>query len=222
VRELSDVRVLIADDQPLLRASFRLLIDHTAGLSAIGEAGTGAEAVSVARQVQPDVVLMDVRMPQMDGIEATRMICGAPQTPHTRVLILTTFDLDEYVFAALRAGASGFLLKDVLPDDLVRAVRVVAAGEGLLAPTVTRRLISAFAGQPAPRPPARLDGITDREHEVLLRVARGLSNGEIAADLHLSEATVKTHVGRLLTKLRARDRVQLVITAYENDLVDRR
>jgi DNA-binding NarL/FixJ family response regulator len=217
-----DVRVLIADDQPLLRASFTLLINHTPGLVAIGEAGTGAEAVTVARREQPDVVLMDVRMPQMDGIEATRMICGAPQTPHTRVLILTTFDLDEYVFAALRAGASGFLLKDVLPDDLVTAVRVVAAGEGLLAPTVTRRLIAAFADQPAPRQPTRLDGITEREQEVLTLVARGFANSEIAAHLHLSLGTIKTHVSRLLVKLHARDRAQLVIAAYESGLIQRR
>jgi DNA-binding NarL/FixJ family response regulator len=219
---MNDVRVLIADDQALLRASFRLLVDHTPGLVAVGEAGTGAEAVAAARREQPDVVLMDVRMPQMDGIEATRMICGTPQTPHTRVLILTTFDLDEYVFAALRGGASGFLLKDVLPDDLVTAIRVVAAGEGLLAPTVTRRLITAFAERPAPRPPARLDGITGREREVLTLIARGRSNAEIAADLHLSLTTVKTHVGRLLVKLRARDRVQLVIAAYERGLADGR
>jgi DNA-binding NarL/FixJ family response regulator len=219
---MNDVRVLIADDQALLRASFRLLVDHTPGLVAVGEAGTGAEAVAAARREQPDVVLMDVRMPQMDGIEATRMICGAPQTPHTRVLILTTFDLDEYVFAALRGGASGFLLKDVLPDDLVTAIRVVAAGEGLLAPTVTRRLIAAFAERPAPRPPVRLDGITEREEEVLTLIARGRSNAEIAADLHLSLTTVKTHVGRLLVKLRARDRVQLVIAAYESGLIDGR
>jgi DNA-binding NarL/FixJ family response regulator len=219
---MNEVRVLIADDQALLRASFRLLVDHTPGLVAVGEAGTGAEAVAAARREQPDVLLMDVRMPQMDGIEATRMICGAPQTPHTRVLMLTTFDLDEYVFAALRGGASGFLLKDVLPDDLVAAIRVVAAGEGLLAPTVTRRLIAAFAERPAPRPQARLDGITDREQEVLTLIARGRSNGEIATDLHLSLTTIKTHVGRLLVKLRARDRVQLVIAAYESGLIDRR
>jgi DNA-binding NarL/FixJ family response regulator len=217
-----DIRVLIADDQPLMRASFGLLIDHTPGLTTVGEAATGAEAVAVARREQPDVVLMDVRMPEMDGIEATRMICGAPQTPHTRVLILTTFDLDEYVFAALRAGASGFLLKDALPGDLVTAVRVVAAGDGLLAPTVTRRLIAAFAERPAPRPPIRLDGITEREQEVLTLVARGFSNNEIAAELHLGLGTVKTHVSRVLTKLQARDRAQLVIAAYESGLIDRR
>jgi DNA-binding NarL/FixJ family response regulator len=218
---MSDVRVLVADDQPLMRASFQLLIDHTPGLVAVGEAGTGAEAVTVTRREQPDVVLMDVRMPQMDGIEATRMICGAPQSPHTRVLILTTFDLDEYVFAALRAGASGFLLKDVLPHELVTAVRVVASGEGLLAPTVTRRLIAAFAERPAPRRPTRLAGLTDREQEVLMLVACGRSNGEIATELHLGLGTVKTYVGRLLTKLGARDRAQLVIAAYESGLIER-
>ena len=216
---MSDLSVLIADDQALLRASFRLLIEHTPDLTPVGEAGTGAEAVAAARRAQPDVVLMDVRMPEMDGIEATRRICGAPETPHTRVLILTTFDLDEYVFGALRAGASGFLLKDVLPDDLVTAVRLVAAGEGLLAPTVTRRLIAAFADRPTPRTAARLDGITGREQDVLTLVGRGLSNSEIATELHLSMATVKTYVSRLLAKLPARDRAQLVIAAYESGLV---
>jgi DNA-binding NarL/FixJ family response regulator len=213
------IRVVIAEDQALLRASFRLLIDVTADLIAVGEAGTGSEAVAVARREQPDVVLMDVRMPQMDGIEATRLICGNPLTPHTRVLILTTFDLDEYVYAALHAGASGFLLKDVLPNDLLTAVRVVAAGDGLLAPTVTRRLIAEFANRPPSRPPIRPPGITDREGEVLTLVGRGLSNTEIAAELHLSMATVKTHIGRLLIKLAARDRAQLVIAAYEAGLV---
>jgi DNA-binding NarL/FixJ family response regulator len=233
---MSDVRVLIADDQPLLRASFRLLIEHTPGLAAVGEAGTGAEAVAVARREQPDVVLMDVRMPEMDGVEATRRICGAPETPHTRVLILTTFDLDEYVFGALHAGASGFLLKDVLPDDLVKAVRLVAAGEALLAPTVTRRLIAAFADRPAqnldagasagtasagpaPRVAARMERITEREQDVLTLVGRGLSNSEIAEELHLSLGTVKTYISRLLAKLAARDRAQLVIAAYEGGLV---
>ncbi|GAA3339002.1 response regulator transcription factor [Amorphoplanes nipponensis] len=215
------VRVLVADDQALLRAGFRLLLDVTPGLVAVGEAGSGAEAVAAARREQPDVVLMDIRMPGLDGIEATRLIAGSAETPHTRVLILTTFDLDEYVFAALRAGASGFLLKDVMPDDLVAAIRVVAAGEALLAPSVTRRLITHFAGraEPASEPAGSLAGVTEREREVLTLVGRGLSNGEIAEHLRLSLATVKTHVGRLLAKLRARDRAQLVIVAYETGLV---
>ena len=217
------IRVLIADDQALLRGSFKVLLDLTPDISVVGEAGTGAEAVALARGEQPDVVLMDVRMPQMDGIEATRLICDATRTPYTRVLILTTFDLDEYVYAALRAGASGFLLKDVRPDDLVAAIRVVAAGDGLLAPTVTARLIAEFAARPAGGPPAvRLDGVTDRERQVLTLVARGLSNAEIGDHLRLTMATVKTHVGRLLGKLQARDRAQLVIAAYETGLVQPR
>ena len=215
------IRVLIADDQALLRAGFRLLIDVTPDLVAVGEAANGVEAVAVARREQPDVVLMDIRMPDLDGIEATRLITGSPQTSDTKVLILTTFDLDEYVFAALRAGASGFLLKDVLPNDLLAAIRVVAAGEALLAPTVTRRLITHFAGraEPGSEPAGSLVGVTGREREVLALVGRGLSNGEIADHLQLSLATVKTHVGRLLTKLQARDRAQLVIVAYETGLV---
>ncbi|MBY8871766.1 response regulator transcription factor [Micromonospora sp. PLK6-60] len=215
------VRVLIADDQALLRASFRLLIEVTAGLTVVGEAGTGAEAVAAAHRERPDVVLMDVRMPELDGIEATRRICAAPATAGTRVLILTTFDLDEYVYGALRAGASGFLLKDTRPDELIAAVRLVAAGEALLAPTVTRRLIAEFASRPEPgRPlPRTLAGVTEREREVLVLVARGLSNAEIAAHLRLSLATVKTHVSRLLMKVPARDRAQLVVVAYESGLV---
>jgi DNA-binding NarL/FixJ family response regulator len=217
------IRVLIVDDQALLRGSFKVLLDLTPDISVVGEAGTGAEAVALVRAEQPDVVLMDVRMPQMDGIEATRLICDATRTPDTRVLILTTFDLDEYVYAALRAGASGFLLKDVRPDDLVTAIRVVAAGEGLLAPTVTARLIAEFAARPAGGPPAvRLDGVTERERQVLTLVARGLSNSEIGDHLQLTMATVKTHVGRLLGKLQARDRAQLVIAAYETGLVQPR
>ncbi|GLI02421.1 response regulator [Phytohabitans aurantiacus] len=215
------IRVLIADDQALLRGSFRVLVDLAPDLTTVAEAGTGAEAVALTRTHQPDVVLMDVRMPEMDGIEATRRICGDPATASTRVLILTTFDLDEYVYAALRAGASGFLLKDTPPADLLTAVRVVASGEGLLAPSVTRRLIAEFARRPEPaRPlPRRLDGVTDREREVLTLVAHGLSNVEIAERLTLSLATVKTHVSRLLSKLHARDRAQLVIVAYETGLV---
>ncbi|SCF15507.1 two component transcriptional regulator, LuxR family [Micromonospora matsumotoense] len=215
------IRVLIADDQALLRGSFRLLVDSTPGLTAVGEAGTGVEAVALTAEHRPDVVLMDVRMPAMDGIEATRRICGDPATAGTRVVILTTFDLDEYVFGALRAGASGFLLKDTPPADLLAGIRVVAAGEGLLAPTVTRRLIDEFARRPEPaRPlPRRLTGVTEREREVLTLIGRGLSNAELAEHLNLSLATVKTHVGRLLTKLTVRDRAQLVIVAYETGLV---
>ncbi|MDP9867734.1 MULTISPECIES: response regulator [Streptosporangium] len=215
------IRVLVADDQALLRGSFRLLVDTAPGLTAVGEAGTGAEAVALARSEQPDVVLMDVRMPEMDGIEAARRICGSADTASVRVLMLTTFDLDEYVYAALRAGASGFLLKDTPPGELLTAIRVVAAGEGLLAPTVTHRLIAEFARRPEPsQPPVReLDGVTGRERDVLTLIARGLSNTEIAGHLNLSLATVKTHIGRLLGKLGARDRAQLVIVAYETGLV---
>ncbi|MEV4659373.1 response regulator transcription factor [Micromonospora sp. NPDC049301] len=215
------IRVLIADDQALLRGSFRLLVDLTPDFTTVGEAGTGVEAVALTAQHRPDVVLMDVRMPEMDGIEATRRICVDPATAGTRVIILTTFDLDEYVYGALRAGASGFLLKDTPPADLLAGIRVVAGGEGLLAPTVTRRLIDEFARRPEPaRPlPRHLDGVTDREREVPALIARGLSNAELAAHLSLSPATVKTHVGRLLTKLAARDRAQLVIVAYETGLV---
>ncbi|MEH1098371.1 response regulator transcription factor [Micromonospora sp. CPCC 205561] len=215
------IRVLIADDQALLRGSFRLLVDLAPDLTTVGEAGTGVEAVAATTEFRPDVVLMDVRMPEMDGIEATRRICGDPATAGTRVIILTTFDLDEYVYGALRAGASGFLLKDTPPAELLAGIRVVAAGEGLLAPTVTRRLIDEFARRPEPaRPlPRRLEGVTEREREVLTLIARGLSNAELAVHLSLSPATVKTHVGRLLTKLGVRDRAQLVIVAYETGLV---
>ncbi|HYN95437.1 MAG TPA: response regulator transcription factor [Pilimelia sp.] len=215
------IRVLIADDQALLRGSFRVLVESAGDLTVVGEAGTGAQAVELARRDRPDVVLMDVRMPGMDGIEATRQICAAAETPAVRVLILTMFDLDQYVYAGLRAGASGFLLKDVPPADLLAGIRVLAAGDALLAPAVTRRLIAEFTrlAQPA-RPLARtLDGVTDREREVLTLIARGLSNTEIAQHLHLGLGTVKTHVGRLLAKLGARDRAQLVVIAYETGLV---
>jgi len=213
------IRVLVADDQALLRGSFRVLLETAPGITVVGEAGTGGEAVAAAARERPDVVLMDVRMPGMDGIEATRRIrADGPDTP--RVLILTTFDLDEYVYAGLRAGASGFLLKDTPPGDLLAGVRVVASGEGLLSPTVTRRLIAEFARRPEPaRAPVSLDGVTEREREVLTLVARGLSNTEIAGHLHVGMATVKTHVGHLLDKLGARDRAQLVIAAYETGLV---
>ncbi len=218
------VRVLVADDQSLLRGSFRVLVDTTPGLAAVGEAGTGAEAVESARRLRPDVVLMDIRMPGMDGIEATRHIVASPETAGTRVLILTTFDLDEYVYGALRAGAAGFLLKDTSPDVLLEGIRTVAAGESLLAPSVTRRLIAEFARLPhahhkhhAQDLPLR--DLTEREREVLVLVARGFSNSGISEYLHLSNGTVKTYIGRLLSKLRARDRAQLVISAYESGLV---
>jgi len=215
------LRVAVCDDQTLVRAGFRVLIDATPGLSVVGEAGTGAAAVELIRRERPDVALMDIQMPEMDGIEATRRLLGGPEPVPVRVLILTTFDLDRYVFAALRAGASGFLLKDTPPNDLLAAIRVIADGEALLSPRVTRRLVAEFAKRPAVAVEAahRLDGVTEREREVLVLIARGLSNTEIAAELYLSIATVKSHVGRLLTKLGARDRAQLVIAAYEAGLV---
>ena len=215
---MSDIRVLVADDQALVRGSFRLLIDHTPGLVCVGEAATGREAVTMARRERPAVVLMDVRMPEMNGIEATRLICADPAGSRPRVLMLTTFDLDEYVFGALRVGASGFLLKEVLPVELIAAIRVVAAGDGLLMPAHIGRLIAAFAVTPGPRAPDLLAGLTGREREVLSLVAAGRSNEEIGAELYLSMATVKSHIGRLLTKLDARDRAQLVIAAYEGGL----
>ncbi|WP_309110707.1 response regulator transcription factor [Saccharothrix sp.] len=210
------IDVVVVDDQALLRGSLRVLVDSAPDLRVVGEAGDGAEAVSVVTRTRPHVVLMDVRMPGMDGIAATREV--AVSSPESRVLILTTFDLDEYVYAALRAGASGFLLKDTPPAELLSAIRVVAEGDGLLSPSVTRRLIAEFARLPEARP-VRLDGITDREREVLALIARGLSNTEITQTLHLSVGTVKTHIGRLLHKLQARDRAQLVIAAYESGLV---
>jgi DNA-binding NarL/FixJ family response regulator len=215
------VRVLVADDQTLLRGSLRVLVATEPDMEVVGEAGTGVEAVELAGRSRPDVVLMDVRMPQMDGIEATRRICGGRPGDVPRVLMLTTFDLDEYVYAALRAGASGFLLKDTPPAQLLDAIRVVAAGDALLAPAVTRRLIAEFARRPEPsrRAADRLAGVTDRERETLALIARGLSNTEIAERMHLTVATVKTHVSHLLRKLDARDRAQLVIVAYETGLV---
>ncbi len=216
------IRVAVADDQALVRSGFAVLLRSAADIEVVGEAASGVEAVDIARREHPDVFLMDIRMPEMDGLEATRRITAADATAATRVLILTTFDLDEYVFEALRAGASGFLLKDTLPDDLLAAVRVVAEGDALLAPKVTRRLIERFAQQPVEpvtSPNAGLDLLTEREHEVLGAVARGLSNAEIAEQLFMSHATAKTHVSRLLTKLDARDRAQLVMVAYESGVV---
>ena len=217
------IGVLIVDDQALLRGGFRVLVESAADMTVLGEAADGHQAVSLARQLRPDVVLMDVRMPGLDGIEATRRITGDPGTAASRVLVLTTFDLDEYVYGALRSGASGFVLKDTSPEELLAAIRVVAAGEALLAPSVTRRLIGEFAQRrDAPRSAAQLDALTDREKEVLAEVARGLSNAEIAERLHMSTATAKTHVSRLFTKLGARDRAQLVVVAYETGLVSPR
>ena len=216
---LPDIKVLIADDQVLLRGSLSVLVDTAGDMTACGEAATGRQAVDLAERHRPDVVLMDIRMPDTDGLQATRLITAAH--PATRVLILTTFDIDAYVYEALRGGASGFLLKDTPPADLLTAIRIVAAGDALLSPGVTRRLIAEFARRPAPanRAGTDLDGLTLREREVLLLVARGLSNTELAAHLHLSPATAKTHVSHLLTKLGARDRAQLVIAAYESGLV---
>ena len=217
------VRVVVVDDQALVRGAFRLLVDSAPDLDVVGEGANGAEAVSLVGELEPDVVLMDIRMPVMDGLEATRAI--AALGVRTRVLVLTTFDLDEYVFGALRAGASGFLLKDTPPAQLLEGIRVVARGESLLAPSVTRQLIEEFVRREpvaaTPRePPASLAALTERETEVLVLVARGLSNQEIGQELFVTPATAKTHVSRLLMKLGARDRTQLVVTAYESGLVE--
>ena len=212
---------MVVDDQALVRAGFCVLVDAAPDLEVVGEAADGAAAVEAARAARPDVVLMDVRMPGMDGIEATRRILSAPEGGSTRVLMLTTFELDEYVYAALRAGASGFLLKDTPPEDLLDAIRVVAEGNALLAPSVTKRLIAEFAARVEPPAPSAevLGQLTPREREVLTLVARGRSNLEIAGELHMSAATAKTHVSRLLSKLGARDRAQLVVVAYESGAV---
>ncbi|MDX6296182.1 MAG: hypothetical protein QOI51_39 [Nocardioidaceae bacterium] len=216
------IRILLADDQPLLRQGFRLILASQSDMEVVGEAGDGAEAVRLTKLLNPDVVLMDVRMPRMDGIEATRVIVSSASD--SRVVILTTFDIDEYAYAGLRAGASGFLLKDVMPLDLVNSIRVVAGGEAVIAPTVTRRLLDAFAHRiPDSEEPGASDGdvlapLTPRERDVFVELAFGLTNGEIAAKLVLAEATVKTHVGRILEKLSLRDRVQAVIFAYEHGL----
>ncbi|MFI5707189.1 response regulator [Kribbella sp. NPDC051620] len=215
------IRVLLADDQALLRLGFRAFLGQEPDLEVVGEAGNGQEALALTRTLTPDVVLMDIRMPVLDGIEATRRIVasGSP----ARILVLTTFDLDEYVYAALRAGASGFLIKDALPADLINGIRVVASGAAAVAPTVTRRLIEKFTPHlPQPlQPPASepLDSLTDREREILLEIARGHSNREIAEHLHISEPTVKVHVGRILTKLALRDRAQVIVHAYETGIV---
>jgi DNA-binding NarL/FixJ family response regulator len=213
------IHVLIADDQALVRGGFRLILEAQKDMKVVGEAGDGRQAIAQAREFRPDVVLMDVRMPELDGLEATRRLLSDGEG--IRVLILTTFDLDEYVYEGMKAGASGFLLKDVRPEQLADAVRVVAAGEALLAPTITRRLIEEFVRRPAPGSavPPELSLLTERELETLKLVARGLSNSEIASSLFLSEATVKTHVTHILAKLKLRDRVQTVVLAYESGLV---
>jgi DNA-binding NarL/FixJ family response regulator len=225
------IRVAVVDDQALVRSGFTVLLRSAPDIEVVGEAADGREAIELVERERPDVVLMDIRMPEMNGLEATRQILGDGSS--TRVLILTTFDLDEYVYEALRAGASGFLLKDTLPDELLSAVRVVAGGEALLAPKITTRLIADFVFREAESSPngsadspaqtakdhPDLEPLTDREREVLVAVARGLSNAEIADELHMSHATAKTHVSRLLTKLHARDRAQLVVAAYEAEIV---
>jgi DNA-binding NarL/FixJ family response regulator len=215
------IRLLIVDDQELVRTGFRLFLETQDELQVVGEAGDGRQAVERARELRPDVVLMDIRMPHMDGVEATARLSAAGIDPPARVLVLTTFDLDEYVFGALRAGAAGFLLKDAPRERLVEAIRVVHAGEALLSPSITRRLVEDFAARTDPLEPPTdlLDELTPREREVLVLVARGLSNGEIAERLVVTEATVKSHVGNLLLKLGLRDRVQAVVFAYEHGIV---
>jgi DNA-binding NarL/FixJ family response regulator len=216
------ISVLLADDQALVRAGFRALIDAEPDITVVGEAGDGVEAARLAAQTRPDVVLMDIRMPGVDGLEATRRIVADPALSATRVVILTTFELDEYVFEALRVGASGFLVKDTEPVELLRGIRAVAAGDALLSPGVTRRVIAEFAGAGrgrTPTPLVQLDQLTDREREVMVLVGEGLSNDEIAARLVISPATAKTHVSRAMVKLQARDRAQLVVLAYEAGLV---
>jgi DNA-binding NarL/FixJ family response regulator len=213
------LRIGVVDDQALVRTGFAMILDSEPDLEVVCQASNGREAVELCRRYRPDVILMDIRMPELDGIEATRLITGSPDN-QTRVLILTTFDIDDYVYDAMRAGASGFLLKDTPPDELVAAVHVLATGEALLAPSVTRRLIEQFvAGSTAYSPAPGLDELTERETEVLKMMARGLSNQEIATELYLGETTVKTHVSRVLMKLDVRDRVQAVITAYESGIV---
>lgn len=214
------VRVLIVDDQSMIRAGFAALLDAQEGIEVVGAADDGAGITDEVRRTRPDVVLMDIRMPKVNGLEATRMVLGMPGEP-PKILMLTTFDADEYVFSALRAGASGFLLKDAAPEELIHAVRVVAEGQALLSPQITRTLIADYAARPASprRDTALLGALTEREVDVMTLVARGFSNSEIAAELFLAEQTVKTHVSRILTKLSLRDRTQIVVTAYESGLI---
>lgn len=214
------IRVLLADDQRLVRAGFRSILEDEDDIAIVGEASDGEEAITRARELRPDVLLMDIRMPNVDGLEAARRIAADPALADVRVVILTTFDLDDYIYGALRAGATGFLVKDTEPEELIQAVRVAARGDALISPSITRRLIAEFAGrvkQPEPNP--RLNGLTEREREVMQLVAGGLTNDEIAARLVLSPATAKTHVSRIMTKLDVRDRSQLVVLAYESGMV---
>ena len=212
------IRVLVADDQSMVRAGFRMLLAGEEDIEVVAEASNGLEAVDKAARFEPAVILMDIRMPELDGLQATRHILAADDT--ARILILTTFDLDEYVYEALRAGASGFVLKDDSPEQLIAAIRTVAAGEALLSPTVTKRVIAKFARLPRPSPPKELDELTQRELDVFRLIARGLSNAEIGEELYISETTVKTHITHILQKLDLRDRVQAVVLAYEAGLVD--
>lgn len=212
------IRVLVVDDQSMIRAGFRMLLAGEDGIEVVGEAANGLEAVAAAARFRPDVVLMDIRMPELDGLEATRRILAADAA--ARILILTTFDLDEYVYDALQAGASGFVLKDDPPEQLIAAIGTVAAGDALLSPSITKRVIEEFVRTPRPAPPAGFHDLTDREHEVLRLVAGGLSNAEIGASLYIGETTVKTHVTHILQKLGLRDRVQLVVLAYQSGLVE--
>ena len=216
------IRVVLADDQDLIRLGLRVLLDNEDDLTVVGDAADGLRAVALARELRPDVVLMDVRMPGIDGIEATRRIVAAPDLDATRIIVLTTFEIDEYVFEALRAGASGFLIKDTKPAELLRAVRLVAAGDALLSPSVTRRVVREFAGRATRtvRPHPQLPALTDRERETVVLVAEGLSNEELAERMLISPATARTHVSRAITKLGARDRAQLVVFAYQSGLVD--
>ena len=211
------INILVADDQALVRSGLRLILESEPDLTVVAEAENGEEAVRIAKREQPDVVLMDVRMPVMDGLEATRQITAA--NPEVKVIVLTTFDLDDYVYGALRAGAGGFLLKDAQGDELVEAVRVIANGDAIITPSVTKRLISEFANRPEATPAQGLDELTDREIDVLRLLAKGMSNAEIGEELFVSETTVKTHVSHILTKLHLRDRVQAVVAAYESGLI---